>query len=115
MIKKPKKEPAVYHKPDEELPEEEEQPLEELEDDELEPWEEGFEAGAALGGQLGKDALTGQPIKDADEVIEMELDGKTYRFVSEKNAILFKKKRGQEKKTPKVPIMRSLPKKGKKK
>lgn len=114
MIKKLKKEPAVYHKPDEELLEEEEI-VEELEDDELEPWEEGFEAGAARGGQLGKDALTGQPIKDGDEVIELELDGKLYRFVNEKNAILFKKKKGQEKKTPKIPIMRSLPKKVKKK
>ncbi|MDP3698475.1 MAG: hypothetical protein Q8R47_02715 [Nanoarchaeota archaeon] len=62
------------------------------EDDEIAPWEEGVMEGASGIGQLGKDALTGKPIIDADEVIEMELDGKLYRFVSEKNAIKFREK-----------------------
>lgn len=62
------------------------------EDDEIEPWEEGVMEGAAGIGQLGKDALTGKPIIDADEVIEMELDGKLYRFVSTKNAEKFREK-----------------------
>ncbi len=62
------------------------------EDDEIEPWEEGVMEGAAGLGQLGKDALTGKPLMDADEVIEMELDGKLYRFVSTKNAEKFREK-----------------------
>ena len=62
------------------------------EDDEIAPWEEGVMEGAAGLGQLGKDALTGKPLMDTDEVIEMELDGQLYRFVSEKNAIKFREK-----------------------
>ena len=62
------------------------------EDDEIAPWEEGVMEGAAGIGQLGKDALTGKPLMDTDEVIEMELDGQLYRFVSEKNAIKFREK-----------------------
>ncbi len=62
------------------------------EDDEIEPWEEGLIEGATELGQLGKDALTGQPLMGADEVIEMELNGKMYRFVSTKNAEKFRKK-----------------------
>lgn len=61
-------------------------------DDEIEPWEEGVMEGATGLGQLGKDALTGKPLMDTDEVIEMELDGQLYRFVSEKNAIKFREK-----------------------
>ena len=67
------------------------------EDDEIEPWEEGLIEGATELGQLGKDALTGQPLMGADEVIEMELNGKMYRFVSEKNAEKFRKKMMKEK------------------
>ena len=62
------------------------------EDDEIAPWEEGVMEGAVGIGQLGKDALTGKPLMDTDEVIEMELDGQLYRFVSEKNAIKFREK-----------------------
>ena len=62
------------------------------ENDELEPWEEGVMEGASGLGQLGKDALTGKPLMDTDEVIEMELDGKSYRFVSTKNAEKFREK-----------------------
>ena len=67
-------------------------------DDEIETWEEGFIAGASGAGQLGKDALTGKPLMGADEVIELELEGRVYRFVSEKNAEAFKKKYQQAKK-----------------
>ena len=62
------------------------------EDDEIAPWEEGVMEGASGIGQLGKDAFSGKAITDADEVIEMELDGKLYRFVSEKNATKFREK-----------------------
>lgn len=62
------------------------------EDDEIEPWEEGVMEGASGLGQLGKDALTGKPIGDADEVVEMELGGQLYRFVSTKNAEKFREK-----------------------
>ena len=67
------------------------------EDDEIKPWEEGFAAGAFGMGQLGKDALTGEPLMGVDTVIEMELNGKVYRFVSEKNALKFKEKKEKEK------------------
>ena len=67
------------------------------EDDEIAPWEEGLMEGAAGLGQLGKDALTGKPLMDTDEVIEMELDGQLYRFVSEKNAIKFREKMTKKK------------------
>lgn len=67
------------------------------EDDEIEPWEEGVMDGASGLGQLGKDALTGKPLMDSDEVIEMELDGKLYRFVSTKNAEKFREKMMKQK------------------
>ena|SRR3989344_7322153 len=67
------------------------------EDDEIAPWEEGLMEGASGLGQLGKDALSGKPIIDADEVIEMELDGKLYRFVSTKNAEKFREKMMKQK------------------
>ncbi|HLC81396.1 MAG TPA: hypothetical protein VJH68_01955 [Candidatus Nanoarchaeia archaeon] len=63
-----------------------------VEDDEMEPWEAGFAEGASDEGQLGKDALTGEPLMDIDEVVEAEIEGKTYRFVSEKNARKFRLK-----------------------
>ena len=62
------------------------------EDDEIEPWEEGFAEGASDGGQLGKDALTGEPLMDEDEVVEAEINGRLYRFVNEKNARKFRLK-----------------------
>lgn len=67
------------------------------EDDEIAPWEEGFVEGAAGPGQLGKDALTGEPLKDVEEVIETEIDGKTYRFASRENARKFRARKLKEK------------------
>ena len=68
------------------------------EDDEIAPWEEGFTAGASGLGQLGKDALTGEPLMGADNIIELEYQGKMYRFVSKKNAEKFlQKKKNKEK------------------
>lgn len=67
------------------------------EDDEIEPWEEGFMEGAADAGQLGKDALTGEPLLDVENVYEMEFNGKTYRFVNEKNAKAFLRKQKEKK------------------
>ncbi|MBS3124358.1 hypothetical protein J4437_07065 [Candidatus Woesearchaeota archaeon] len=64
-----------------------------VEDDEVEPWEAGFAAGASEEGQLGKDALTGEPLMGADDIIELELDGKMYRFVSQANAEQFREKK----------------------
>ncbi len=66
------------------------------EDDEIEPWEEGFMEGASEGGQLGKDALTGEPLMDVEDVVETEIDGELYRFVSEENAEKFRKKKLKE-------------------
>ncbi len=66
------------------------------EDDEIEPWEEGFMQGAAQAGQLGKDALTGESLMDVEDVVEAEIDGKLYRFVSEENAEKFREKKKKE-------------------
>lgn len=63
-----------------------------VENDEVESWEAGFAEGASEEGQLGKDALTGEPLMDVDEVVEAEVKGKVYRFVSEKNAKEFRRK-----------------------
>lgn len=68
------------------------------EEGEVEPWEEGFMEGASDLGQLGKDALTGQPIMGAENVIELEFQGKMHRFVSEKNAEEWMKRRQKKKK-----------------
>ncbi|PIN87467.1 hypothetical protein COV12_03680 [Candidatus Woesearchaeota archaeon CG10_big_fil_rev_8_21_14_0_10_32_24] len=65
-------------------------------DDEIEPWEEGFMEGASQAGQLGKDALTGESLMDVEDVVETEINGKMYRFVSEENAVKFKKKKEAE-------------------
>lgn len=62
------------------------------EEDEIKPWEEGFMEGATETGQLGKDALTGEPLMTADKVVETKINGKLYRFSSRKNAEGFKKK-----------------------
>jgi len=66
------------------------------EDAEIEPWEEGFMEGASQAGQLGKDALTGEPLMGVDDVVEAEIDGKLYRFVSEENARKFREKKEKE-------------------
>ena len=64
-----------------------------VEDGEISPEEEGFMEGAAQAGQLGKDALTGEPLMDVEDVVETEIDGKVYRFVSEENAQKFREKK----------------------
>ncbi|MBI2665544.1 hypothetical protein HYX12_02920 [Candidatus Woesearchaeota archaeon] len=69
-----------------------------VDEDEIEPWEEGFVEGASDEGQLAKDALTGKPLMGGDDVVELEFKGKVYRFLNEKNAQEFKKKRLKEKK-----------------
>ena len=66
------------------------------EDGEISPEEEGFMEGAAQAGQLGKDALTGEPLMDVDDVVETEIDGKIYRFVNAENARKFREKREEE-------------------
>ncbi len=69
----------------------------EVEEDEIQPWEEGFAEGASGTGQLGKDALTGEPLLDVEDVIEEEIDGKRYRFASRENARKFRAKKLKEK------------------
>lgn len=69
---------------------------EKMEDeDEMENWEEGFMEGASGGGQLGKDALTGEPLM-GEETVELEIKGKHYRFVNSENAEKFRKKLEKE-------------------
>ena len=60
-----------------------------VEEDEVEPWEAGFAEGASDEGIHGKDALTGEPLMGAENVIETEIEGKNYRFASEENAERF--------------------------
>ena len=67
-----------------------------VEDDEISPEEEGFMEGASGAGQLGKDALTGEPLMDVEDVVETEIDGKMYRFVNAENARKFREKKEQE-------------------
>ncbi len=62
------------------------------EDAEIEPWEEGFMEGASGAGQFGKDALTGEPLMDTDDIVEAEIERKVYRFASRENAEKFRKK-----------------------
>ena len=62
------------------------------ESDEIEPWEEGFMEGASGPGQLAKDALTGEPLMDSDDVFEAEIDGTFYRFANKENAKKFRDK-----------------------
>src|SRR3989338_7682784 len=62
------------------------------EQDEIEPWEEGFMEGASGPGQLAKDALTGEPLMDSDDVFEAEIDGTFYRFANKENAKKFRDK-----------------------
>lgn len=66
-------------------------------DDEIDIWEEGFMEGAEDDGQLGKDALTGKPLMDKEGVYELRREGKLYRFLNQKNAEDFKKRKEAEK------------------
>lgn len=66
------------------------------EDAEIDTWEEGFMEGATDAGQLGKDALTGEPLMDVEDVYEAVIGGKTYRFVKEENAKKFREKMEKE-------------------
>jgi len=68
-----------------------------VEDGEIEPWEAGFAEGASDEGQLAKDALTGEPLMDVEDVVETEIDGKKYRFVNAENAQKFRQKKEEEK------------------
>lgn len=68
-----------------------------VDEDEIEPWEAGFVGGESGIGQLGKDALTGAALLHTDEIIETEIDGKTYRFKNEENANKFLKKMKKKK------------------
>ena len=65
-------------------------------EDEMDAVEEGFMEGASGGGQLGKDALTGEPLMDIEDTVELQIKGKMYRFVNEDNAQKFKKKKEEE-------------------
>ncbi len=85
-MKQGKKDEDIYEEPGQELLEE---------DDEIEPWEQGFMQGATKTGQLGKDALTGEPLK-ARDIIELRINGRLYRFNSIDNAIKFKQKVQQQ-------------------
>ena len=67
-----------------------------IEEDEVEPWEAGFAEGASDEGQLAKDALTGEPLMDVEDVVELEIDGKKYRFVNQENAQKFREKKESE-------------------
>ena len=55
-----------------------------------------FMEGASGGGQLAKDALTGEPLMGEDSVVEIEIDGQRYRFVNQENAEKFRKKKEEE-------------------
>ena len=91
-MKTGKKNEDVYEKEGRELLEE---------DDEIDLWEEGFMEGAHDGGQLGKDALTGEPLMDIEDVVEVEYKGEKYRFVNDENAgkWLEMMKKGKKKKS----------------
>ena len=71
---------------------------EEVEEDEIEPWEAGFMKGASGTGQLGKDALTGKPLMNVENVVQMEIEGKSYCFANRANALKFQEKLIKEKK-----------------
>jgi hypothetical protein len=71
------------------------------EDDEIEPWEEGFMEGAAHLGQLGKDALTGEPLRDKEDVVETKYEGKIYRFNNKAHSVEFLAKKKKEAKNKK--------------
>jgi len=66
-----------------------------VEDSEISPAEEGFMEGASGGGQLAKDALTGEPLM-GEKTVELIIEGKRYRFVNSENAEKFKKRLSEE-------------------
>ncbi len=66
------------------------------EDAEISPEEEGFMEGASQTGQLGKDALTGEPLMDIEDVVEAEIDEKIYRFANEENAQKFREQKEKQ-------------------
>lgn len=70
-----------------------------VEEDAMEPWEAGFLEGASDEGQHAKDALTGEPLMDVEDVVEAEIEGKTFRFVNEENAEKFRAKYAKWKET----------------
>jgi hypothetical protein len=67
-----------------------------VEDGEIDPEEAGFMQGAENAGQLGKDALTGEPLLDADNIYETEIEGKVHRFANEGNAQKFRERKRSE-------------------
>lgn len=67
-----------------------------MEDAEIENWEEGFMEGASEGGQLGKDALTGEPLM-GEKTVELRINSKIYRFVNSENAEKFREKLRKQK------------------
>lgn len=67
-----------------------------VEDDEIDPMEAGIMQGATDDGQLGKDALTGEPLMGVEDVVELEIKGVLYRFVNSENAEEFKLKKLKE-------------------
>ena len=67
-----------------------------VDEDAMEPWEAGFAEGASDEGQHAKDALTGEPLMDIEDVVEAKIDGKLYRFVNEENAQKFREKKKEE-------------------
>ncbi len=69
-----------------------------VEEDEIKPWEAGFAEGESDEGQLAKDALTGKPLMDVEDVVEAVIDGKLYRFANEENVRKFREKKRKEKK-----------------
>ena len=66
-----------------------------MDEDEIDNVEEGFMEGASGGGQLAKDALTGEPLMGL-ETVELVIEGKHYRFVNSENAEKYKKKLEKE-------------------
>jgi len=90
------KEEAMEHGERDEDPATEEGREKLVEDGEMEPWEAGFTEGASDEGQLGKDALTGEPLMDVEDVVETKIDGKLYRFVNSENARKFREKKKEE-------------------
>ncbi len=67
-----------------------------VEDDEMNAEEAGFMEGASGAGQLGKDALTGEPLMDVEDVVEIQIDGQKYRFVNQENAEKFRERKEEE-------------------
>tara|TARA_Y100000310_G_C20236269_1_gene602548 strand:+ start:129 stop:434 length:306 start_codon:yes stop_codon:yes gene_type:complete len=94
--KKEEREAEMEHGERDETTETEEGREKLVEDDEIEPWEAGFSEGASDEGQLAKDALTGEPLMGVEDVVEIEINGKKYRFVNEENAQKFRARKEEE-------------------